>query len=420
MDPDALKGSRSEWLDSREAAALLDVKRETLYAYASRGLVRSVPAASGRGRRYARGDLERLRARHDARAGHGPVAASALRFGDPVLATRVSSIEPDGPRYRGHSAVELAQEDTGFEAAAELLWTGERPHRVDWSTEGASDLVERLARALPRDRPALPTLLAAAALLGLDDAAEPGFVATELSRARRLVRALVGALGLRHGKRRGVAAARGRTIAEGMAIAMGVDTARTVLAIDRVLVLTADHELNASTFAARVVASTGASLHACVAAALGAMTGPKHGTASDRVESILDEVRQPARARRALAARLARGTYVPGFGHPLYRQGDPRVPPLLDIAARVGNAKHLALPRAVARTLSEAGRDPPNLDFALVSVVRALGLPRGSGAALFAIGRTAGWIAHALEQRASGVLLRPRALYLDPAASPAS
>ncbi|MDC0676049.1 helix-turn-helix domain-containing protein, partial [Nannocystis radixulma] len=126
----------AEFVSGKEAAALLGVKRETLYAYASRGLVRSEPGGAGRERRYSRDDLERLKARRDARSGHGPVAAGALRWGEPVLESALTAIEAAGPRYRGRPAVELA-EATSFEAVAELLWSGVLPEQAPrWSVAG--------------------------------------------------------------------------------------------------------------------------------------------------------------------------------------------------------------------------------------------------------------------------------------------
>ena len=123
-----------EYLTSKEAASFLDVKLPTLYAYTSRGLVRSVASAKGRARLYLRTDLERLRARRDARAGHGPVAAAALRFGEPVLDTHLTAIDPvQGPVYRAHLAFDLAEQGASFERVSELLWTGTLPSEpVTW------------------------------------------------------------------------------------------------------------------------------------------------------------------------------------------------------------------------------------------------------------------------------------------------
>jgi citrate synthase len=404
----------SEYVAAREAARLLGVKLSTLYAYVSRGLVRSQPGPRGRGRLYACADLERLKSRGEARAGHGPVAAAAMSFGEPVLRTRISEIRPDGPAYRGHSAVELARRGVSFEAVAELLISGTLDESVRWGPEPA--LVRRLRGAVPDGQPPLATLLAAvprAALLDEDRFSAP--LEAELARARRLVRTMAALLSACAGRAPSDAAG-ADTVAECLAVALGVRPDRAAEPLNRVLVLTADHELNASTFAARVVASTGADLYAAVTGGLAALSGPRHGALSERVEALLDEVGEPSRARAVVTARASRGEAIPGFGHPLYPTGDPRVPPLLELATTIAppskRASGLQTLLAVSEEMERGKRERPNLDFGLVAVVRALDLPRGSATALFAIGRTAGWIAHALEQRASGQLLRPRAAYV--------
>jgi citrate synthase len=184
-----------------------------------------------------------------------------------------------------------------------------------------------------------------------------------------------------------------------------LDAARTDL-IRRCLVLLADHELNASTFVARVVASTGATPYAVVAAALGALSGRRHGGASARAEALFAEIGDSGEAMPLMAARLARGEDLPGIGHPLYPDGDPRARAII-----------AALPAAAAAAAAAARQltgDHPNVDFALGAAVSALGLPRGSALALFLVGRTVGWIAHAIEQCESGTLIRPRARYTGP------
>lgn len=390
------------------------MKLQTLYAYASRGLVRSEPGDLGRGRRYARSDLERLRARGEARAGHGPVAAGALRWGEPVLQTAVSAIREGGPSYRGEPAVLLAQGGARFESVAELLWTGSLAAHARWPMDDAVALVRRTSRVVSGVEQPLQRLLAAVPHLAALDGERFGApVESEWERARLLVRILAALSGLSLGTEVVLRAAGAPTIAEALAIALGASPRRARDAIDRTLILCADHELNASTFAARVVASTGADLYACVTGALSAMTGPRHGAASERIEAFLDEVREPDRARAAVLARSSRGEAIPGFGHPLYPGGDPRVPPLLEAAGQVArDGSRLDTLLAVTAAMEKAKRERPNLDFGLVAVARGLGLPRGSASVLFAIGRIAGWVAHALEQREQGHLLRPRAEYI--------
>jgi citrate synthase len=194
-------------------------------------------------------------------------------------------------------------------------------------------------------------------------------------------------------------------IHEQLAAAGGLDAHGAAL-LRRALVLLADHELNASTFAVRVVASTGASLGAAVAGGLAALSGPRHGAATAQVEALFDEVERRGDAARVVAERLQRGEYLPGFGHPLYREGDPRGRALIEALPSGG------LLAEIAAAVDALGGWRPNVDFALVALRRALALPRGAALALFAIGRSAGWIAHALEQQQGGRLIRPRARYV--------
>jgi citrate synthase len=181
-------------------------------------------------------------------------------------------------------------------------------------------------------------------------------------------------------------------------------------------VVSADHELNASTFAARVAASAGADLYACVGAALATVSGPRHGGACDRVEALVAEAGSPRRAAAVVHERARRGEAIPGFGHTLYPDGDPRARPLFASAAALGRGRapmqRVQTVLALVDAVGEARRELPSVECGLVAVTAALELPPGSAAALFALGRAAGWIAHALEQRAAGYLLRPRARYI--------
>jgi len=167
-----------------------------------------------------------------------------------------------------------------------------------------------------------------------------------------------------------------------------------------------------------VAASTQADLYAVVQAGLAALSGPLHGAASDRFEALVAEAALAGSAELALAERERRGEPVPGFGHPFYgAAGDPRARILLELAAVQGaRSAELALATAIAAAMQREGRPPLNVDGAAVALRAALGLPRGAVAGLFALGRAAGWIAHGLEQVATGRLLRPRARYRGPGA----
>jgi citrate synthase len=199
-----------------------------------------------------------------------------------------------------------------------------------------------------------------------------------------------------------------------LAQAWGV-SARGVDLLRSALILCADHELNVSSFTARCVASAGSHPYAVVMAGLAALEGPRHGGASARVESMLDSLRPHRRRdlRDALAERLRRGETIHGFGHPLYRDGDPRGAALLALLReRYAKSAELAFVTHVADAAAVAIREQPTIDFALAALARVLRLPPGSPLTLFAIGRTIGWIGHAIEQYATGLLIRPRAKYV--------
>jgi len=403
-------------LSATEAAAFLGVKLPTLYAYASRGLVRSLPGGTGKKKRYHKEDLIRLKARHDARSGHAPVAAGALRWGEPVLDSAITSVSGERLRYRGHDAVELGQRGVGFEAAAELLWTGELPPSPPrWSADGLGYAVGTVASLLGPGASPLTALSLVVPVLGASDLGRFGASAeVERARARSLILRLAASLALPLKPVNAERAMAAPSVAHAAAVALGAKpSAPVVRALNLALLLLADHELNASTFAARVTASTGADLYACVTSALAALSGPRHGAHCDQVEALVAEVGRPEHTAEALHLRARRGEGLPGFGHPLYPSGDPRARPLLEAAmALAPKDPGVRVVHAIVQAVADKGGEPPTTDLGLVAVAAAAGLPRGSASALFALGRTAGWVAHALEQREAGFMLRPRARYV--------
>lgn len=396
---------------------MLAVKLPTLYAYTSRGLVRSVPGPKGRTRRYLRADLERLRARRDARSGHGPVAAAALRFGEPVLDTRLTAIDPErGPIYRGHPAATLTEQGTPFEAVCELLWTGASPSESTvWPPSDPPPAVDSLARLLPATATPLERLASSLPVLAAHD---PGRFASRpesvLPRARQLLRWMAAALVPRFEPARieTVLAAPSMAVAVGRALGAPAH-AKAASALDRALVLCADHELNASAFAGRVAASTGADLYACVGAALAALSGPQHGGAADRIEVLIDEIGEPERAEQVVHERARRGESTEGFGSPIYPRGDPRGIALLGWAEELApDSRGVQSCRALVSAMAASGVGP-TIDLGLVALASALALPPGSAVGVFAIARCGGWVAHTLEQYEAGYLLRPRARYTE-------
>jgi citrate synthase len=180
------------------------------------------------------------------------------------------------------------------------------------------------------------------------------------------------------------------------------------------LVLCADHELNISAFAARCAASAGASPYDVVSAAMATLKGYKHGGAGERALAFVRQADTPKNARAAIVERLRQGERVPAFGHQLYPDGDPRAALLLELAKSSGNDAAWTPFRNLMRVGSELLSDAPNLDFSLAAITRTYRLPEQAPFLLFALGRTIGWIAHAMEEYASGHLIRPRARYVGP------
>ena len=177
------------------------------------------------------------------------------------------------------------------------------------------------------------------------------------------------------------------------------------------LILALDHEINVSSFAARVVASGGSSLYEAVNAAMCAFSGTRHGRASERAELFVEQLVESENASKAIHARLRSGEEIPGFGHPLYPGGDPRARLILKLLAEDFPVEFARIQRKIddsERLLRQAA----NLDLAVAVVSKVLGLPAHSGFHMFALGRTIGWIAHAVEQRERGTLIRPRARYI--------
>jgi citrate synthase len=383
-------------LSADEAAALLGVKKTTLYTYASRGWIRTT--GEGRTRRYFLQDLRELKLRAEAARGHSAAASGAMRFGAPILDTAISAIEPSGPYYRGYSALELVERGYPFESVATLLWTGELPEQPP-SFEAPSLGVdeELMARLRGEVEEILPLFVAA---LRCADPLRHGLpAAAEQARARVTVRRLAVALGAPGGRL--AEALQAPTVAGALVAALG-GRAEVVGAVDRALTLCADHELNPSTFAARVAAATGADRYAVLLAALATWSGPRHGGASEPIERLVLE-----------AARFRLGEPVPGFGHRLYESGDPRATRLLADAHALGSSDgRWQVLQEILQKMAELGHPPPNLDVGLVGLCFAAGLPEGAARAIFAVGRSAGWLAHAWEQAASGELLRPRAEYV--------
>jgi citrate synthase len=371
----------SEWIGRAEALSRLGVRAQTLYAYVSRGLIGARPDPTDPRRSlYAAVDIDRLAQRSKRPRKAGAIAASAISWGEPSIPTSISTIERGRLIYRGADAVTLSA-TVSLEDVAALLW--DRPDPPRFTGEGTARFASPFAALADCIESSPASLRRSPAQLGADGARAVARIATGLGLPDEDA-----PLHMR-------LAARWR-----------VDGPDADL-LRQALVLIADHDLNASTFAVRVAASTGASIPACLLAGLSTLSGPRHGTAGAALAMLVGQAERHG-VQGALDHWLASGHALPAFGHPLYPQGDARAPALLE---------GLTLDPVLADlrdAIAQATDQQPNIDFALCALARTLSLPADAPFRLFALGRSVGWVAHAIEQAASGTLIRPRGRYEGP------
>jgi len=332
-----------------------------------------------------------------------------------VLESALTLIAGGRLYYRGREAVELAKTST-FEQVADRLWLGGRPTPGEGLAPDAgraplsdyASWLKRLPGAAPAER-----MQAVLPLAAMDDAAAYDLRPAAVAQTGARILGLLAAAAVYPAR-----AAAGRiapTLRRGWLPkgSSGPAPDRAERLIEAALILSADHELNTSAFTARCVASVRATPYQVVIGGLAALQGLRHGGHSARVEALLDEAAAPKRARPAVQTWLKRGESLPGFGHPLYPEGDPRARALLEMTrTALPRSRELALAQAVAKEAHALIGEAPTIDFALVAVARALKLPRGAALALFALGRTAGWIGQAIEQYQMEAMIRPRARYV--------
>jgi citrate synthase len=391
------------WIDAASAADRLGVKPATLYAYVSRGILRRARTPDGRRSLFDPAEIEELarRGRPRRRDGH-----------ELVIESRLTVLGDDRPYYRGRDAVRLAATHR-FEDVAHWLWTGEEPATTaPWRAHPDAVAAARAAQSglaagtLPLERLQVITVALATAdplRLNLDPAAVT-------AAGRTLIAGMVDALP-------GEDVPGATTIPERLWTRLTSEEPRPepVGALRSALVLLADHELAASTVAVRVAASVRADPYAAVGAGLGVLGGTLHGGASLGVEALFAEVGSPDRAGRVIGERLRRGDRVPGFGGRLYAGGDARARCLLDIVrAAAPDRDRLRVVEAVLAEARARRLPDPAVDVALAALAYVTGMIQGAGEAVFAVARTAGWLAHVLEEYARDAPLRPRAVYSGP------
>lgn len=410
------------WMTTAQALRTLGVRPQTLYANVSRKRIRAkADPMDPRRSLYHEGDVRRLARKRSGARKVEDVAAAAIEWGDPVLASAVSTVAAGRLWYRGEDAVLLAESRT-LEDIARLLWGVSTDAPASASAGLALHTELRIGPTVPRSHgdgararapgtqskssatPAqrhhsgeLRRVFLELAQRASDDPPSHGRTLPVLQAEAAEILSTLGDTML----------GRGNDLAlhQRLAKAWGCDEASDVLR--RALVLLADHELNASTFAARVTVSTGASLAAGVLAGLATLTGPLHGRAAAGVRELLDAARSQG-ADAAVRDRLAQGRPMAGFGHPLYPAGDPRATALL---------QRLAVPpelEQIRDAVEDLVGERPNIDFALAALTTTYRLPQEAPLVLFALARSVGWLAHALEQVTTGRLIRPRARYVGP------
>ena len=384
-------------LQSEEAARRLGVKLPTLYAYVSRGLLVSYPSDDSRRRRlFDVDDVEQL-----ARRSRGSRQVESRLAS---VTTGITQIREDGASFRGHPVAELAARST-FEEVADLLWSADAAP-ADWEPV-----------RLPRP-PRLDTgdlLRWVTVLCGAKDRLRADLRAELVVRsARRLITTMVAALptpaGVTRATDTGSTAERlsRHLVATPVPQAIRRQLDRTV---DVALVLMADHELATSTVAVRVAASTRADLYDAVLAGLGTLAGPLHGGASQLAYSLLVDASHHG-VERALNECLRWQRVLPGFGHTVYKHGDPRVEPLLECFNRLARPDQRDLVAALIELARDHDVPAPNVDLALAAVTWATGMPTDAGRTIFTIARVAGWTAHYLEELGERALrFRARAVY---------
>ncbi|MDQ0583939.1 citrate synthase [Streptomyces rishiriensis] len=408
-DQEPGSGHPERRLSTKEAAELLGVKPETVYAYVSRGQLSSRRTPAGRGSTFDAGEVEALarRNRRDSSGSPGYGAELSVR-------TRVTLIDQDHYYFRGVDAVELASRHS-YEEIAEWLWTGRlRPGVTftapDESVEAARLVVEALPEHTgPTDRLRVAAVAAAAADPLRFDLTEDAVLGT----ARILIPTLVAALPPKqplHGDEGPLA----RRLWGRLSGRLAEEAQLRVL--DTALGLLADHDLAASTLAVRVAASARAHAYAAVSAGLGVIEGPLHGAAGGLAHRLLLDVLDIGSAAPVIAEELRAGRRIPGLGHRLYSGEDPRARALFALLEEIPAAgPALAAARDIVATTARHTPLHANVDLALAVLTASSGMESSASETIFAVARTAGWIAHALEEYGERPLrMRPSGHYVGP------
>ncbi|MGH8383190.1 citrate synthase [Pseudomonas sp.] len=377
------------WISSSEALSMLNVRAQTLYANVSRGKIRTKrDPVDTRKSLYHSGDVARLCGRHRGQRRLDDVVAEVTGWGHPIMTSSISTVKNGVLLYRGINAIDLAR-SWSLEDVASLLWQSQK-FKISEPAFNASERI--FYSACPIEK----TMQAVSSQMHLDPftRAQPeiNLKTNAIEILARVIYALFG------GTPKKLEGSISQIACNFWEIPEAENSVREALC------LLADHELNASTFATRVVISTGASFCSGIIAGLAALSGPLHGRVYTELNSLISRSNDIG-TEPAIKEWTHKHNYIPGFGHPLYPEGDIRCKALLSSIPQNNRLQE------IQKTVIHLTGELPNIDFALACLVEHYKLPSEAPIYLYIAARTVGWLAHAMEQSLEGKLIRPRARY---------
>ena len=343
----------------------------------------------------------------------------------------ISSIIDGVLTYRGINIDDLA-EHASFEEVVYLLWYGKLPNQTELDqlkqelSENASlpEEVIQLLKLTPKSVHPMAALRTAVSALSLfDEEADQMDKEANLRKAKRLqakISSIVTAFARIREGQEPIAPRNDLSFAANFLYMLNGEKPEQVQesAFNKALVLHADHELNASTFASRVTVATLSDIYSGITSAIGALKGPLHGGANEQVMAMLEEIGEPDQAEPYIMNKLANKEKIMGFGHRVYKNGDPRAKHLQEMSRQLtqltGQTKWYEMSIKIDEVVRREKGLLPNVDFYSATVYHSLGIPRDLFTPIFAVARTSGWVAHILEQYDNNRLIRPRAEYVGP------